>query len=55
MRPPDLPLEKSVRKSGSKSQNQTMNNKQTGSEQEKKYIKAVYCHPAYLTDTQSTS
>ena len=22
---------------------------QTGSKQEKKYIKAVYCHPAYLT------
>ena len=22
---------------------------QTGSKQEKEYIKAVYCHPAYLT------
>ena len=22
---------------------------QTGSKQEKKYVKAVYCHPAYLT------
>ena len=23
--------------------------KQTGSKQEKEYVKAVYCHPAYLT------
>ena len=29
--------------------------KQTGSKQEKEYVKAVYCHPAYLTYTQSTS
>ena len=28
---------------------------QTGSEQEKVYIKAAYCHPAYLTYMQSTS
>ena len=28
---------------------------QTGSKQETKYIKAVYCHPAYLTYMQSTS
>ena len=28
---------------------------QTGSKQEKEYIKAVYCHPAYLTNMQSTS
>jgi len=28
---------------------------QTGSKSEKKYIKAVYCHPAYLTYIQSTS
>ena len=28
---------------------------QTGSKQEKEYIKAVYSHPAYLTSTQSTS
>ena len=26
---------------------------QTGSKQEKEYIKAVYCHPAYLTYIQS--
>ena len=28
---------------------------QTGSKQEREYIKAVYCHPAYLTSMQSTS
>ena len=28
---------------------------QTGSKQEKEYIKAVYCHLAYLTYMQSTS
>ena len=27
----------------------------TGSKLGKKYIKAVYCHPAYLTSVQSTS
>ena len=29
--------------------------KQTGSKQEKEYVKAVYCHPAYLTYMQSRS
>ena len=28
---------------------------QTGSKSGKEYVKAVYCHPAYLTYTQSTS
>ena len=28
---------------------------QTDSKQEKEYVKAVYCHPAYLTSMQSTS
>ena len=28
---------------------------QTGSKQEKESVKAVYCHPAYLTSMQSTS
>ena len=28
---------------------------QTGSKQEKEYINAVYCHPAYLSYMQSTS
>ena len=27
----------------------------TGSKLEKEYIKAVYCHPTYLTQMQSTS
>ena len=29
--------------------------KQTGSRLEKEYVKAVCCHPAYLTYQQSTS
>ena len=29
--------------------------KQTGSKLGKEYVKAVYCHPAYLTYTQSTT
>ena len=28
---------------------------QTGSKQEKEYVKVVYCHPAYLTYMQSIS
>ena len=28
---------------------------QTGSKSGKEYVKAVYCHPAYLTYSQSTS
>ena len=28
---------------------------QTGSRKEKEYVKAAYCHPAYLTYMQSTS
>ena len=28
---------------------------QTGSKLEKEYVKAVYCHPAYLTSVQSPS
>ena len=28
---------------------------QTGSKYEKEYVKAGYCHPAYLTNMQSTS
>ena len=27
----------------------------TGSKKEKEYVKAVYCHPVYLTSMQSTS
>ena len=29
--------------------------KQTGFKSRKEYVKAVYCHPAYLTYMQSTS
>ena len=28
---------------------------QTGSKEEKEYVKAVYCHAAYLTSMQTTS
>ena len=28
---------------------------QTGSKSAKEYVKAIYCHPAYLTSMQSTS
>ena len=28
---------------------------ETDSKKEKEYVKAVYCHPAYLTYRQSTS
>ena len=33
----------------------TRHGKQTGSKLGKEYLKAVYCHPAYLTYMQSTS
>ena len=36
-------------------QEATVRTRQTGSKQEKEYVKAVYCHPAYLTSMQSTS
>ena len=54
-RPPYLPLEKSVCRS--KTIVRTGHEQQTGSKLEKEYIKAVYCHPAYmyLTYKQSTS
>ena len=47
-RPRDLPPEISVCRSGSMEQ-------QTGSKSGKEYIKAIYCHPVYLTSMQSTS
>ena len=52
-RPPDLPLEKSVCKS--ESELELDMEQQTGSKWEKEHVKAVYCHPAYLTSMQSTS
>ena len=53
-RPPDLPLEKSVCRLRGIQLELDME-QQTGSIQEKEYVKAVYCHPAYLTYMQSTS
>ena len=38
-----------------KQQLETNMEQQTGSKLGKEYIKAVYCHPAYLTYMQSTS
>ena len=52
-RPPDLPLEKSVCRW--KQQLELDMEQQTGSKVGKKYVKAIYCHPAYLTYMQSTS
>ena len=52
-RPPDLPLEKPICRSG-KQQLELDMEQQPGSKQEKEYIKAVYCHPAYLTSMQRT-
>ena len=52
-RPPYLPPEKSV--CGSKAPVRTIHGKWTGSKLGKEYVKAVYCHPAYLTYMQNTS
>ena len=38
-----------------KQQLETDMEQRTGSKLEKEYIKAIYCHPAYLTFMQSTS
>ena len=40
---------------GQKQQLELDMEQQTGSKQEKEYVKAVYCHPAYLTYMYSTS
>ena len=40
---------------GQKEQIELVMEQQTGSKSGKEYIKAVYCHPAYLTSMQSTS
>ena len=52
IRPPNLPLEKSVCRSGSKLELDM--EQQTGSKLGKDHVKAVYCHPACLTYMQST-
>ena len=49
MRPLDLPLR------GRKQQLELVMEQQTGSKLGKEYVKAVYCHHAYLTYMQSTS
>ena len=54
-RPPDLPLEKPVCRSGSNNENWTWNNRLVPNRKRSKYVKAVYCHPVYLTYMQSTS
>ena len=38
-----------------KKQQLELDTEQTGSKQGKEYVKAIYCHPAYLTYMQSTS
>ena len=38
-----------------KKQQLELDMKQTGCKSGKEYIKAVYCHPAYLTSMQNTS
>ena len=40
---------------GKKQQLEMDMEQQTGSNLGKEYVKAVYCHPAYLTYMQSTS
>ena len=55
-RPPNLPPAKFVYRSRNNSYNQTWNNELVQNwEKFKIYIKAVYCHPAYLAYMQSTS
>ena len=52
-RPPDLPPEKSIQVK--KQQLELDMEQQTGSKSGKEYVKASYCHLAYLTYIQSTS
>ena len=40
---------------GQEARVRTGQEQQTGSKLGKEYVKAVYCHPAYLTYMQSTS
>ena len=52
IRPPYLPPEKSAYMSRN---NRMGMEQQNGPKSEKEYLKAVYCHPDYLTYMQSTS
>ena len=54
IRPPYLPPEKHVCRSRSKQQLEPDMKQGSGSKLGKN-VKAVYCHPAYLTSIQSTS
>ena len=47
--------EKKKKKVGKKKKKKELDMEQTGSKSGKEYVKAVYCHPAYLTNMQSTS
>ena len=51
-RPPDLPLRNLY--AGKKQQLKLDIEKQSDSQLGKEYVKAIYCHPAYLTYIQST-
>ena len=53
-RPPGLPLRETYMQVR-KQQLELDTEKQIGSKSGKEYIKAVYCHPAYLTSMQSTA
>ena len=53
-RPPDLPTEQ-ICMQVRKQELELDMEQQTGSKQEKEYIKAVYCHPACLTSMKGTS
>ena len=50
-----LPASWEIHLQGKKQQLELDMEQQTGSKLGKDYVKAVYCHPAYLTSTQSTS
>ena len=54
-RSPDLPLEKNLFLQVRRQQLELDMEQQTGPKSGKEYVKAVYCHPAYLTYLQSTS
>ena len=54
-RSPDLPLEKNLFLQVRRQQLELDVEQQTGPKSGKEYVKAVYCHPAYLTYMQGTS
>ena len=54
-RPPDLPPEKSVCMQVKKLQLELDMEQKTGSKLGQEYVKAVYCHPAYLTYMQNAT